>query len=462
MIAGPLMKVYSRFILFALVALFFPIFRACAAELSVIVDTASTNVTVNAPVTFSISVANSTILDIGNVEVTAAFSGITVTNIGATNNLIRGVNQIITNSNNVFYRIDNLVAQTVAVLTLRLTPTQTGTLTLLVSAGRPTPPTIPDVSQQTVLNVASTSGGSTVDLSLSTAAFPTAVLINDQFSYSLNVANIGSGTAPAASINSQLPSTLSFLSVSPAIASSTVNNNLQLTLGAITNSSPRSFLVTLRAIGSGDLTLVHTLQDANITETNQANNVITNSLAVLPYITSNLVVVSLGDQTFNFGTALFDQAVKIQNIGTSTIPSVRVIMTNAPAGVQLYNATGINNSNPYLATGAVGPGQILDVGLRLFIPNRQPFTPGLFVVEAPGLSIPSAGAALGISTNGNFITLHFPTVAGRLYSLAASDSINFSNRVTLIPSFFGNGATISYPEPIDFGTNRFYRVFENE
>jgi hypothetical protein len=88
-----------------------------------------------------------------------------------------------------------------------------------------------------------------------------------------------------------------------------------------------------------------------------------------------LDVAVLSPISFNPQTGLFEQRVRVSNVGTSTnLPGVAVFVRGLPGDVRVYNGSGSTNS-PLVTHGfPVASGQSVDFLIEYYRASRQPFT----------------------------------------------------------------------------------------
>ena len=178
---------------------------------------------------------------------------------------------------------------------------------------------------------------------------------------------------------------------------------------------------------------------------------------------------------FNPQTGLFEQQVRVFNVGTSTnaFPGVAVFVRGLPGDVRVYNGSGSTN-NPFVTHDfPFASGQTVDLVIEFYRASRQPFTQPVYspTISNPGPSNPD-GRIFAIDraqlVQGNRMLIEFTADAGKRYLVQyrsnATDSAwqpahpvvtAGANRV----QWFDDGPpkTESPPGPVG---NRFYRVIE--
>jgi uncharacterized repeat protein (TIGR01451 family) len=352
---------------------------------------------------------------------------------------------------------------------LQLQPAGGGSFTnLFTASGSDTPDST---------NVVVTVNTPGADLGINVTALPPTVVIGDLFNYTVTITNAGPADATGVNIQSALPAGLSFVSVTPTIPSSSLNNSLLLTPGTLTNGGSASYAITLQAQTNGDFNFSTSVASTQTTDPDTTDNTMASTTVhVIGLITNTVAIVSVSPMVFNYQTALLEQVVVVSNLTSAAVDSVRVMATNLVAPNSLFNATGTNNGHPYVVVGGrLGVNGTAEVNLQFFVTNRTVIDPGLVAVEGPSLvSIPlPSGTFVPVTSissvrNGAFtsVLLTFPTVAGRKYSLVAGDSIVSpltTNLVTVTNIVTGTNGVLATnlvtstnisPGPDGFITNR--------
>jgi len=218
-----------------------------------------------------------------------------------------------------------------------------------------------------------------------------------------------------------------------------------------------------------------------ILDTNTANNSFTTNVPILTPITTQIVASVISPQVFNPQTGWMEQRVRLENVTTSGVDSVRLLvggLTNL-----LVNVTGTNGMTPYVAHGAaVEGGQTLELILEYFNPERtaggEPTsltaygTPRLDLTPQEGGGIPvSRIVRIGFTNlNNGRILLEWPATAGAQYQVIYDEQVGFgeakgslplvatpsqANRVQWLD--YGPPRTLSAPSN---APSRFYRVIK--
>jgi hypothetical protein len=301
----------------------------------------------------------------------------------------------------------------------------------------------------------------------------------------VTVTNFGPSVASGVSVQSVLPTSLKFLSVTPAFTS-TFNTNtriLSLNLGALTNNFAQDLIVRMQANASGSPAVVTSVVAADNRDTSTANDTVTSKITILDYVTNNVVILSVSPQKLNFQNGLMEQLVTVSNRTTSAIPSVRLVVTNLESPNRLYNVAGTNSGNPYLMlAGPLGPTNTASVLVQFVAPSRTAITANFFALEGPQLNpltVP-AGTVVPITRLEHIRTaydpeapkarysslyIEFPTTPGKSYSLIFVTTVDGTNWVAAQPPLVANsshGQFIDAGPQITGSGDRFYHVIEHQ
>lgn len=188
-----------------------------------------------------------------------------------------------------------------------------------------------------------------------------------------------------------------------------------------------------------------------------------------------LDVAVLTPISFNPQTGLFEQRVRISNVGTSTnaFRGVAVFIRGLPGDVRVYNGSGSTNSPLATHDFPVASGQSVDFVIEYYRASRQPFTQPVYspTVTIPGSSNPN-GRIFSIDraqlVQGNRMLIEFTAEAGKRYLVQYRTNATSAAWQSAHPAvtaganrvqWFDDGPpkTESPPGPVG---NRFYRVIE--
>lgn len=453
--------------IFALAALSLMTSWAQTADFRALIESSSATVAVNSTVTFQVFVRNETIFPLDRAQLITTFPT-SAQIVSYSNNLVNTLptsNPITTGAGRVTFQADILGVGQEARFTLQLRPTQSGTLTLQATAQASGVRTYTTNASITVIAGA-------VDLAAGLSGFPPAILAGDIFQYQVAVTNNGPAQATSVDVTTLLPSGMSLVSISPAVASSLVNSQLKWTVGSLNDDEVRTYAVTLQSgtnvIADAAFSATVSAPTATNPDSIETNNVASGVFQILPLISTNLEIVNISTQVFNPLTSLMDQTVTVRNIGATNIGSVRAIATDLASGNKLYNAAGTNSGRPFAVVPvSLDPGQSVSIPLHFFFPSRTPTPVSLLAVEAPRLTAPATGPAMALTptyaTNAQMqrtltgARLSFPTTQGKLFSLWSADNVLLTNLVMLVSPRFAQANSYTYEAQIT-ETNRFFRV----
>jgi uncharacterized repeat protein (TIGR01451 family) len=180
-----------------------------------------------------------------------------------------------------------------------------------------------------------------------------------------------------------------------------------------------------------------------------------------------------GAMRFNPQSGLFEQPVRIQNPSLSTLPAVRILVSNLPPRVQVWNASGTTNGLYFVQyDSTLAPDQSADLTLEYYDPLRLTPSPVLRAeVAAPLPAVQPAGGA-GVRINrqlwladGTFL-IEFDSLTNRSYCVQYTTDLK--QWKTALPAVAGTGTRTQW---IDNGpprtetapsreTCRMYRVIQ--
>jgi uncharacterized repeat protein (TIGR01451 family) len=447
------------------------------AALDLRVTTSPSNVSVGQSITYTITLSNTSPTQVQSVQVISTFPANT-TIVGAANTYTP--NGVATNTGQVVFTLSSLPAGVLAQMSVQLRPASSlrGDFANNVSAQALG---IATVSTNVVVSV----GLPRVDMAVGIEGFPTNVLIGDAFDYTVTVTNFGPSVASGVSVQSPLPTGMSFVGVTPAVPS-TFNSTtriLTLNLGTLTNDFAQDVIVRLQANSAGTPSVMTSVVAADNLETAPGNDAVTNKLTVLEFVTDHVAVVSVTPQKLNFQNGLMEQLVTVTNLTTTNLTSVRLVVTNLASPNRLNNVSGTNNGNPYLMLpGTLGPSNTMNVLVQFVAPSRTPITANFIAVEGPQLTFLSVprGTVVPITRVAHLRTaydpafpkrgysslyIEFASTAGKTYSLVYTTTADGSNWVAAQPPIVANsthGRFIDGGPQVTGEGDRFYRVIEHQ
>ncbi len=360
-------------------------------------------------------------------------------------------------------------------MTLTLTPVQAGLLTNTVTVA--TFSALPPSSTNVVTQVSAAQ----TDLRVSLAVSPSSVLVGDSVTCSIITSN--AGPSAASGVQLTLSNFLSAATLLSASRTNTITNNLILfSLGTIASGSSKTTGVTIQPTNAGNLPLSAFAVVPGVTNISN-NNIAQSTLVVSGFLSTNLVVSNISALAYDPQTGLMKQRVRLSNIGTNPVPSVRVIVSGLSN--QLFNAVGTNNGNPYVVYATtLDTNQSVDLGLKYFVPTRR--TNDNIVPDsnytAVGVSQVDLSVPAGLGTAGGpfsftqvvrlrngGVLIEFESTAGTSYTVVYSSNATFTNAMIAPPSVVAPANRTQWidegpPETLSAPTNssmRFYRVLRN-
>jgi hypothetical protein len=334
---------------------------------------------------------------------------------------------ITTNATTTTFTFPNFQPTATAAFTLSLKPTVAGSFTFNVNAAA-------SGVQPSTTNFTANVAASVVDVGVQVTNVPAAVLIQDAVTYKVVVTNAGpSDATPSVKLQTTFDNPGNILSVTPAPVGgyTFANKVLGFEVGPLTNLASKTYFITVQPTNAGAFSLSTTITTpvGQNSETVTNNNTVTNLISVLNVDSAGLQIISQSTPIFNFQTGLMDQFVQVKNTTTSSIPSVRIFATNLVAPNRLYNATGTNFGQPYVASpGALPANETITFQLHYFFQNRSSNTVvQLSLVKAPAPSVAAAAGAV-VTRIGQTFQLDFPTTPGKRYVVlyTTSNTLNFA------------------------------------
>lgn len=439
-------------------------FNAKAQDFSLAVSNSPNPVLVGNTNTYFINITNTSSFDRFNVFLTNSFSS-GVTYAGGTSFL---TDAVLTNDTEVVFVLGTFPGGFVEQMVLNFLPVAGGALTnqiTVLAQGRPS------VTTNLVTQVTAPSA----DLGISLTNATTGVFAGDVTSIGLTVTNRGPNAASGVVVSNTLPPSFSLLSITPANASSTfTNGNLTWNVGPLASGSSTQLFLSVRPTNGGTFSLTASVAAANNTDTNIANNAVTNSMSIAAIVAADLTVTIITPQQFNPQTGLMEEVVRVTNVGTNAAPSVRLIVSGLTTN-RLYNAVGTNNGNPFVLYGAtLNTNQFVDLRLEYFVWQRVALTNLTRTAVAVTLAnptVPSSTAPNITSVElqaGGFL-IEFQSIPGRSYTILYADNMSFSNAflaqpVVVAPAdrvqWIDNGPPKTISTPAN-ASSRFYRVLLN-
>jgi uncharacterized repeat protein (TIGR01451 family) len=473
------MKVFSRFRIILLAALFVAIFspRAEAQSISNIVFSAGaspTSVAPNTPITYTINLTNSSLSVLSNVTVSNTWSQTVFISSAQLTFPSGGFVVITTNGNSLVFNLGGFGSGQ-RVLTVTLTTTNVGSLTDTITIH-----TDSDLTSVLSTNVIVTVANAVVpaanlQVSLTSPTFP--ILVNDVLHYDVTVRNNGSTAVSNVFLNNTFSPSTNLTFINPT---GFTNGTLVASLGSISTNTAKTFHITVRPNAPGILTFNTTATATGATNAGNNSASVTNTVGALIF-PSSLVITNVGIMAFNPQTSLMEQTLQVMNTG-SNVESARVIVLGTTN--LLWNAVGTNNTfgtndNPFVLLGApLNTGEVVDVLLEFFSLNRKAAgitntTTYIAVPSGPFDASVGAGGTNSVFqitrfivlTNGSGGTLiEFTSTPGKSYSILYSDTNSSALTLLAQPPITAQADRTQWvddgpPKTISHPSNAFMRVY---
>ncbi len=209
---------------------------------------------------------------------------------------------------------------------------------------------------------------------------------------------------------------------------------------------------------------------SNDSDENPFDITITGTGTAVVVVSTNLTVTAFSPITMNPQTGLFEQTVRLNNGGLSTITAARLLIQNLPSDVRVYNASGTNVSPYVLHNHPIAAGASVDLLIEYYRANRQAIPQPVFVAEdaTPVTGTPT-GRIGAIDRNvalpdGRFL-IEFSATPGRTYAVQYSSTM--TNWQTVVPTitapanrvqWYDDGPPKTESKPTS--GSRFYRIIE--
>ncbi|HEV2691761.1 MAG TPA: choice-of-anchor tandem repeat GloVer-containing protein, partial [Verrucomicrobiae bacterium] len=279
-----------------------------------------------------------------------------------------------------------------------------------------------------------------VDVALTLSGNPNPVSVGDPLTYSLTVTNKSSVTATAVVVSNMLPAGVTFNSALPSQGSAT--NQLGIVtyaIGSLAHGSSATLAIVVVPNAAGLLTNTARAFSTQ-TDSQPANNAVTNITTAVNGAITNLALTVLSDITLNSLTGLYEQRIQVSNGGPATPSSVRVLISGLPANDKLYNATGTTNGIPYVQSSSpLGVGSNIVFLLEYYVPNRVTPANLTLTVQAGPVVIPPVvtGTISRIDRttvrNDGSVVVEFSAIPGQIYAVQySSDMVTWRTAVPAI------------------------------
>jgi uncharacterized repeat protein (TIGR01451 family) len=445
--------------------------QGAAQSVSLSITPSASQISFGNQVTYTILVTNGTGLTLQNLFVTNTFPPPTKF-IATTAQASPAQVFTFTNVNNVTFFIQQFFPGGTADLTVTTQPGAAGPVTNFTAVFSQ----IPLISSAT--NVVVEVTGPPADLGASILGHPASVLVNDWMNYKVIATNGGPNSASGVMLTNQLPPGAQLISISPTNQTSLSNNAAVLNLGTLTNGESRAFTLLVQPTQPGLQTFQAAIAAGGIEDTNLANNIASLQVNVGAFLSTNLIATNASAMAYNPQTGLMQQTVRLANIGTSSVPAARVIVSGLTN--RLYNAAGTNNGNPFVVYGGpLAPGQSVELVMDYFVPTRLPIVVPDSAYQAVGVPTNTPPIPPGtplqvtriVALSGGNILVEFTSIPGRSYTILYSDSINlaFTDALAAQPPIVASADRVQWiddgpPKTVSapsHGNIRMYRVLLN-
>ena len=183
----------------------------------------------------------------------------------------------------------------------------------------------------------------------------------------------------------------------------------------------------------------------------------TTSAPVHVMILDRPLLTSLPFQT-NYRSGLLEQVVRLSNPTPSNMGPVRVWIFDVPAGMQVFNATGVSNGVAFVQYALpIVAGEIAELTIEYYVPSRTPPAQGprLVVESADPVPPPEVtGEATDIEprvkpSDGKWV-LEWSSLVNRTYYVRYRRSLS-NDWITVVPSVLGSGNRVQW---VDTGPPR--------
>ena len=317
------------------------------------------------------------------------------------------------------------------------------------------------------------------DLGVAISGLGQGILAGDIVSYEVSVTNQGPHSVSGVFLTNTLPPGTALLSVTPTNHYPALTNGLLVVnLGTLTNGAGPTLRLTVQPTNGGPQIFSASVGAAGLLDTHPADNRTNLTVNIGTGTPVQVIATNASPMRLDPQVGLMEQTVRLTNVGTSSVASVRVTVSGLTNW--LYNAIGTNNGNPFVVYPlALNPNQSVDLVLEYFVPARVSIE--VRNSDYTVLGIPTDNFAGPPGTNASFsitrtvilpsgsVLIEFPSQPGATYSILYSSDAGFSNSLVAQPSITapadrvqwldqGPPKTISAPAST---TMRFYRVLKN-
>jgi uncharacterized repeat protein (TIGR01451 family) len=455
-------------------------------QLSVTPSAAS--VLVDNPITYTLNLTNRTGFTLSDLWVTNTFSTpVSIGNVSFTiGNGVDYSGSVFTNSTTVLFDFKNFTPAGltigIAQATFTVTPPAASFPTngFLTNAVVGTAPALQVGSNTETTNVVVQVTGASyrADLAVSLSGFGQGILVGDNLNYAVTVTNSGPDSVPNVLLTNTLPPGTRVISVSRTNSLPGPPNGIMvLNLGTLTNGTSSLVKFTVQPTNAGLLTFAASVGASGLGDPQPTNNSISTNIVVGALVTGQIIATNASPMTLDPQTGLLNQEVRLVNVSTSALPSVRLIVSGLTNW--LYNAVGTNGGGPFVVyANTLDVNQSVDLVLEYFVLSRTPISvdnSNYTAVAVPVINPTPPGGTDGafsvtrtIMLSNGSVLIEFPSVPGASYTILYSTNAAFANPLVAQPPITapadrvqwiddGPPKTISPPAS---AASRFYRVLK--
>jgi uncharacterized repeat protein (TIGR01451 family) len=285
------------------------------------------------------------------------------------------------------------------------------------------------------------------DLGITLIGPPEGVFPGDTFSYRLVATNAGPDAAIEVVVSNRFPANASLVGMSPSGQVQLSDGVVWFSVGTLTNRQSATAIITASATNAVTTNLIWaSISAPMVTDTNPINNAVTSNVPILAPVLGQVIVTNLSSQQFNPQTGWMEQRVVLENVSTSRVDSLRLLvggLTN-----RLVNATGTNGAVPYVAHGAgLDPSEQVELVLEYANPGRtNGANPSLTAYGTPQLDLtPGNGSSVTVdriaainhptvTINNGRMLLEWPVTAGAAYQVVYDESADFRTARGSLPA----------------------------
>ena len=325
-----------------------------------------------------------------------------------------------------------------------------------------------------------------VDLGIKVVGPSRGVFVGDFFNYQLLATNAGPEEALGIVVTNPFPAHVSLIGLYPSNLTELVDGSVIFSVGKLTNKESSSATVSVLATNATNFNwITANISSPYILDDNTNNNIFSNNIPILIPELGQIIVTNLSDQELNQQTGWMEQRVLLENVSTSRVDSVRLLVEGLTNGLDLVNVTGTNWTTPYVAHGAALPaGEQLALILEYFSPNRTAGEDPMFTAYGtPQLDLtPVEGSGVTVdrfvlinftnapNMNDGRVLLEWPVTNSGPFQVVYDEQAGFTNAKGSLPLVtvpdganrvqwldYGPPRTLTAPSN---ATSRFYRVIE--